>query len=311
MSSDTETRHEGRPQRAWSDRHPATAAAVYAAAYLLVAAVGGRLVALPSSALAKGLLITLVATGALALSLLLVLSICRLKLNAAAELGWVLGLLVVFALVRPSVFAIAGRYLGFQVLGKNLAETLPAVPSQLLLANAVLVVWATFLGRLVSRIIREGKLLLPVVLVAAVADIVTVFWGVVAKVSEAAPEVVDTLSTSAPVEVPEGVPAPILTAVGIGDFLFLAVFLALALRYAMEPVRTLWATFVVMLVAPLAFLAFPTAMGLPGLPFIGAAVLWANHRHLRLTREEKRAMVFAGALVAAAAAGIAAVAMSR
>ncbi|GAG48903.1 unnamed protein product, partial [marine sediment metagenome] len=151
-------------------------------------------------------------------------------------------------------FAIVGRWLGAQAAGERLATSLSIIPGQDLLGNLALIIWAVLLGRLVSRIIKEGKLLLPVAVVASVADIFTVFWGVVKEVGEKAPEVVEAFSAQTPVEPPPEMAAPILTAVGIGDFLFLALFLSVALRYSMNATGALWATFAVMLVAPLAFL---------------------------------------------------------
>ncbi|MBN1459715.1 MAG: hypothetical protein JXA57_09255 [Armatimonadetes bacterium] len=287
-----------------SHRHPTRAAVVYMLAYLAVAVVGGLLVSALHGPVALTIVVTLVATAALALSLLLVLSIIRLRVGVGGEVAIVLLLLALFALIRPSILGFVGRLVGNPDLGQHLATVLPSVPGQLLLGNVVLIVWAAFLGRLVSRMIREGKLLLPVAVVASLADIFTVFWGVVAEVSEKAPEVVETFSAAAPVEAPEGVFAPILTFVGIGDFLFLALFLAVAMRYSMAPVKTLWATFVLMLIAPLAFIVFPNAPGMPGLPFLSLAVLWANWQYLEFTREEKRALGFAAALVVTVAAGV-------
>lgn len=300
-SAQTQEAHSRIP---WSRRRPKRAAVSYILAYLLVALVGGAAVAQMSSLLAIGAAVTVIAAIVLALSLLLVLSICRISLSARGELAMVLAMLVLFCLVRPSVFAFLGRWLGNPAAGKQIADALSFIPGQMLLGNAVLIVWAAFLGRLVSRVIREGKLLLPVAVVASVADIFTVFWGVVAHVTETAPEVAETFSASAPVAAPPEVSVPILSAVGIGDFLFLALFLAVALRYSMQPAKTMWATFAVMLVAPAAFYLFPAAPGMPGLPFISAAALWANWPYLRFTRGEKRALSFAGVLVAAVTAGL-------
>ncbi len=238
------------------------------------------------------------------LSLLLVLNLCRLRIGPRADFGLMVAMMALFCLVRPSVLAFLGRWLGRPQAGQKLAELFWVLPGQELLGNVALILWAAFLGRLVSRIIREGKLLLPVAVVASLGDIVTVYWGFVAHVSEKAPEVVEAFAASAPVAPPPGVPATILSAVGIGDFLFLALFLAVALRHSMEAAKALWATFVLMLLAPLVFLIWPQATGVPGLPFISAAVLWANRRHLQFTREEKRALAFVGALVAAAALGL-------
>jgi hypothetical protein len=302
------------PTTAWSSRRPAQSALVYLACYLAIALIGGELVAWLAGHTAAplpwpfgsltGLVVTLIGAAVLLISLLLVLAICRLSLSAGREALWIIAMTLLFALVRPAVFALLGRWTGHPAAGLRVAAALSAMPGQLLLGNAVLIVWAGFLGRLVSRLIREGKLLFPVAVVAAIADIITVFWGIVAHVSKTAPEVVQTFSAAAPIALPPGVAAPILSAVGIGDFLFLAVFLAIAIRYAMRPAATLWATFAVMLIAPLAYYLYPDATGMPGLPFISAAALWANWRYLRFTGEEKRALAFAGVFVLAAAIGL-------
>jgi len=295
--------HAFRPV-SWSKRRPALAAFVYVLCYLAVAVLGGVAVTLVRPPVAAAAVVTIIGAAVLLISLLLVLSICRLSMDPGRELTWVMGMSVLFSLVRPSVYTFLGKLLGSPAAGAHITRDLSAVVSPgaaLLLGNAVLIVWASFLGKLVSRVIREGKLILPVAVVASIADIITVFWGIVAHVSKTSPEVVETFSAAAPVVPPPNVSAPILSAVGIGDFLFYAMFLAVALRYAMRPTATMWATFAVMLVAPIAFYYYPSATGMPGLPFIGAAALWANWRYLRFTGEEKRALALAGMLVLLAA----------
>lgn len=292
----------------WSERHPGRAAGRYVVGYLAVAVAGGAIA--PGLAgvppLLAALTVTLIGGVVLLLSLLLVLSICRLRMGPAAEGAGVLALMLVFAVVRPAVFAYVGRAVGAPAAGRHLADALTLLPApmQSLLGNTILIIWAAVIGRLVSRVIREGKLLLPVAAVASLADIFTVFWGVVAHVTKQAPQVVETFSAAAPVAPPPGVVAPILTAVGIGDFLFFALFLGMAIRYAMRPVATMWATFIAMLLAPIAFLIWPSALGMPGLPFLSAAALWANWRHLEFNCEERRALLFAGLFVLAVAAGL-------
>lgn len=305
MTAETEATEESQPRDlSWSPRNPARAAAAYAAAYLVVALLGAAVVAILDSPIVTVLVVTLAAAVVLLLSLLMVLSLCRIRLGAAAEVGWMLGAVVVFCFSRPVVFAIVGRWLGAQAAGERLETSLSIIPGQALVGNLALIIWAVLLGRLVSRIIKEGKLLLPVAVVASVADIFTVFWGVVKEVGEKAPEVVEAFSAQAPVAPPPEMAAPILTAVGIGDFLFLALFLSVALRYSMNASGALWATFALMLVAPLAFMIWPEATGLPGLPFISLAVLGVNWRYLKFTPDEKRSLRIAGVLVAVAAVGL-------
>lgn len=288
----------------WSARNPAAAALVYTIIYLTVSLAGALLsaVRLP---LVVAIAVPLLAWPAILLcSLLLALSISRLRLSAWVELAWVVAMVALFALARPDVFAIAGRLLGHAATGKEIASLLNISPGQQLIGNAALIVWAVFLGRLVSRVIREGKLLLPVAAVASVADTITVFWGVVHHMSQKAPEVVETFSAQTPVSGPPSMPLPILSFVGIGDFLFLAVFLTVLVRYAMDPVRAAWASFALMLIAPMPFMIWPGLQGMPGLPFISVAVLSTNWRYLRFSREEVRALAFVGILVLAAAAWV-------
>lgn len=325
MSIRSSQEREGSGRAAWSRRRPKEAAALYLLGYVAVASLGGWLVAALGAALAPyleeplaaaellprraavvalGLLVTVIAAAVLALSLLLLVSICRIQTRPTHELAAVVCLSLLFAFARPSVFAFVGKWLARPEAGARIADVLPVLPGQLLIGNTVLIVWATFLGKLVSRIVREGKLLVPVAVIAAAADVITVFWGVVKHVSETAPEVAEAFSAAAPVEVPEGVYAPILTFVGIGDFLFLSLFMAVAIRYSMRPVRTLWASYLVMLVAPLGFLFVREGPGLPGVPFIAAAALWANWRDIEFSGQEKRALAIAGVVVVAVVAAV-------
>jgi len=292
------------PRLRWSEREPAAAAVAYVLSYLLLS-IGGQAasyVRLPVIALA--LLALVVAIGTLLFSLLLVLSISRLRVRPWAEVAWLFGMLALFVFARPDAAAIVGRWLGDPAGGKRIAEFLTITPEQALIGNAALILWAVFLGRLVSRVIREGKLLLPVAVVASIADTITVFYGLVAHMVREAPEVVRTFSTQAPVPPPSAISMPVLTSVGLGDFLFLAMFLTVAVRYSMNAVKGMWAALVAMLVAPLAFLLWPEAPGMPGLPFISLAVLGTNWRHLTFTRDEKRALTVVGTLVLAVSAWV-------
>lgn len=303
MSGSTKTMAaNGAPGERWSRRSPHLAAGVYGLAYVLVSVAGYLLSRMGLPSLPQAVLALVVWIGTLVLSLLLVLSICRFKMGPGAEALWLLATMALFLLARPDVFAVAGRWLGYPAWGRGVADALMITPGQQLLGNVALILWAIFLGRLVSRVIREGKLLLPVAVVASIADTITVFWGVVATLAEKAPEVVETFSAQAPVMPPPAVPVPILTSVGIGDFLFLAVFLTVAVRYAMDAGTAMWLTFAIMLVVPAAFIIWPTLPGLPGLPFISLAVLGVNRKHFTFTPQEKRALAFAGILVLAVAA---------
>jgi hypothetical protein len=288
----------------WSAREPGLAALVYGGGYVLVCLMGVVVSGLKLSVVITSVFVLAVWAGTLLLSLLLVLSLCRLRMSARAEVVWLIGMVALFVLCRPEVLAVAGRVIGSAHRGRELTDALKVTPWQALGGNIALILWAIFLGRLVSRVLREGKLLLPVAVVASIADTITVFWGLVHSVAEKAPDILETFSAQTPVSAPPAVPLPILSSVGIGDFLFLAMFLTVAVRYAMDSVKATWATFALMLIAPMPFILWPSLPGMPGLPFISVAVLGTNWRHLRFTGEEKRALVFVGALVVAAAAWV-------
>ena len=296
---------EGSPpqtRQRWSERHATGAAPVYVIVYVAISFTGAHLSSLRLPIAAAALVPLLTWIGILLFSLLLVLSISRLKLSLRADLGWMILMLTLFLLARPQIIQIAAKALGHEAQGRRIADVLNLFPGQQILANIALILWAIFLGRLVSRVIREGKLLLPVAVVASVADIVTVFYGAVRHLSEKAPAVVEAFSAQTPVAPPPNVTVPILFFVGIGDFLFMAVFMTILARYAMNPVKAMWAAFAAMLIAPVPFIIWQGLVGMPGLPFISAAVLVTNWRYLRFDREEVRALGFAAALVIAVAA---------
>ncbi len=54
----------------------------------------------------------------------------------------------------------------------------------MLVGNLALILWAALVGKIVAGVIREANLLLPVAVAAALMDVVTVFWGPVAKASQ-------------------------------------------------------------------------------------------------------------------------------
>jgi hypothetical protein len=174
-----------------------------------------------------------------------------------------------------------------------------------LAGDALLVIAAVFAGRLVSRMLREPSILVPVAVVAAAVDFWGVYWGFVAHVSKVAPKVAQSFSAPVPQIANMPVQVPMVGAVGIGDFLFLALFVAALYRLGLSLKRTFWALVIALTAGPtLAFVISRFVFhyelkALPGLPFIGLAVLAANWRQVRPSREERVALLYAAATVAA------------
>lgn len=234
---------------------------------------------------ASALVVTVVAIGSMALYVLivvgLVFSIARLNLPAAAQLA----LAAVFGVALW--VARAGRW----PLGGDL----------------LLVLGAAFLGALVSRLIREPNLLVPVALVVAMVDVWGVYFGVVRQISEHAPETAAALSASVPMAA-----GPMLGMIGVGDFAFMAMFFAAVVRLGLRGRATAWASAGALLAASGVLVCAslwpalaPMAAQLPGLPFLAVAVLLVNLRGFHLSREEARAIVVVVLVLGAVLAAVA------
>ena len=210
----------------------------------------------------------------------LVIALCRIAAPAWAE--------AVVAVVLFGAFAAA-----------RIAHWQSAV------GDALLVVGAVFLGRLVSRILREPSILVPVAVVAALVDFWGVYWGFVAHVSKTAPQVAQTLSAQVPQMADMPIRIPMVGAMGVGDFLFLALFIAALHRMGIALSRSFWALAITLTAGPTLAFLIPRWLfhheltALPGLPFMALAVLAANWRAVRPSREERVALLYAGITVAA------------
>jgi len=252
--------------------------ALAAAAYLLLGLLGEseRWVAAVPAWLA--LAIALAAGGAfVAIAVAMVALICRLPLTWMAQLGLAAAFGAACAAARIAHISLLG--------------------------DLLLVVAATFVGALVSRVVRESNMLVPVVVAAAVVDTWGVYWGFVAEMSKRAPQVVKHFSATVPAATAVETPVPLLGAVGIGDFLFMGLFVAAVYRLHMSARATLWALFVALLAVPVVFgladilAGGPVVPALPGLPFLGLGVVVANWGHFRFSRAEKFALLYAAVAV--------------
>ena len=158
-------------------------------------------------------------------------------------------------------------------------------------------------GRLLSRLLRDRNILLPVAVVAILADIFTVAIGPTGKALEHAPELVQKFSVGLPAAGsaagPEGAKGlAMLASMGIGDFVFLALFLTAAARFGL-PLRrggAIMATLVCLALAAY-FLLPPVLPGIPLLPFIAGGFLLAYAGRLKLSRTERQALLWGGLLL--------------
>jgi len=214
--------------------------------------------------------------------------------------------------LRPRPLACAGLAvlcaglwaLDFWVLGHARALQLPLFVLQLALGLSI-TLGCTFLGILLSRIIREANVLLPVALVAMPIDYLGAMTpiGFTQNAVARHPGVVQMLS----VPVPRvggahhhGGLHPI-GFIGPGDILFMAFFFAVVLRLDLNVRGTFW--WMYGLLTATLLLVLVTGINVAALIPMGLAVLAANFRHFKLKREEVFATVYAALLVVALAVG--------
>lgn len=172
-------------------------------------------------------------------------------------------------------------------------------------ANVLFLLACLFVGKVLSRIVRERGMALPVCVVAALADIFTVFWGPTHQALEKAPKLVTKLSLAIPqvgsAAGPVGAKGIAYVAtIGLGDFIFLALFMSLAVRFGFRLGATFWAMLVMALGGILLALANPFGLqGMPLLPYMSVGFIAVNWSDFRLTAQERRDLGIALVILAA------------
>ena len=217
-------------------------------------------------------------------------------------------LLVLPSIVIPQFFLHSPTWAGWRTLGPaygayrhGLTDLVPGLRDMLLLLLAVSV------GVLVSRLIREIKILLPLGIVLALMDVYVVFGGgLVTQAQQGSPTAqaaMKNLTVSLPAAQKTLRPnaAPIAV-VGFADYLFIALFFACFLRFGIPARRT----FAVLCVTLVAYMAYGSQTGtdLPALVPIAAVIILTNLRQFRYERSEGFALLYAGLLVAAILGGL-------
>jgi len=181
-------------------------------------------------------------------------------------------------------------------------------------SNVLFLLSCLFVGKVLAHIVRERAMALPVAIVAAVADIFTVFWGPTGQALEKAPKLVAKLSLAIPQAGSAAGPAGAkglahVATIGLGDFIFLALFMCLAVRFGLRVVPTFWAMLVGACVGIAIALGNPFGLaGMPLLPYMSAGFLAVNFHDFHLTLQERRdlmiALVILGVLFAVVAVAL-------
>jgi hypothetical protein len=163
-----------------------------------------------------------------------------------------------------------------------------------------MIIAASAFGYLVSFILREPNIVLPVAGLAAYVDVWTVLIGPTSHAIQNAPHVVSAVSAAIPA--PGGAAHGFMpiSFIGPADFIFIAMFLGAAYRLKMEPNRTFWIGFPLLTIGMGAVLSGVFPVGLPALTLIGLSVVLGNVRCFKLKRDEYIAMAVVAVILVGA-----------
>lgn len=283
------------PSRSSPSRSDALAAALSAAAYL-----GFQLLVLRLR-LTNPLLLTGISLVTLVVTLVFTVRLARSLRSAAAQLAALLisgGIMLPFVALpllpitsRPLLQAAQTFWFGCQ-------RAFATVPGS---RGLLLICFAVALGSVLARMIRELKILLPIAVVLALVDLYVVFGGgLVTQANHGnaqAAKAMSALTVNLTPKLPRGIPAPPPLAVGFADYLFIALFFACFARYRVASNHT-FAILSGVLVLYMV-IVIVTGLDLPALVPISIVVIGANWRSFQYDREERQALLIAGALTAA------------
>lgn len=221
--------------------------------------------------------------GALMLvQLAFVVSLARLRMKAGSA----------FLLAVPSVIAVIGISILVAKTNPDFVGT-PLFSLVLGLRDVFLIIFAGSLGCGISYIVRESNILLPAAVFAAFVDFWSVTWGPLSHILEKKPAIIEAASVHLPTPVP-GVPG---TMIGMGDFLFLALFFTVLYRFCMNVKGAFWVGYALLTLSMLVVLRWGGAI--PALVPMSLAIVGMNIKYFKLKRQELLATLYVGLMTLA------------
>jgi len=162
--------------------------------------------------------------------------------------------------------------------------------------------FATSIGVLLSRMIREFKILLPSAVALAAVDVYVVFGGGLVTQAQSGQNPIAQMAMRsltiplpvAPKAMATGM-APLALAVGFADFLFIALFFACFRKFDIPSRKTFY--FLLLTLTGYMLVVAMTGMALPALVPIALVVIGMNLRRFNFTKDEKQAMGIAGVII--------------
>jgi hypothetical protein len=223
---------------------------------------------------------TLLCTSALMLVQLgFVTQVAGLRLR----LGATLALVVVTMLLLVCTIGVESYLTSLKTVATSLVTWVG------LLHDLFLILFATSLGYMVGFIVREPNIILPVALFAAAVDYWNVTWGMLSKTIRDNPEIVAKLSVTVPT------PIGLTYTIGMGDFVFWALFFGVLYRFGMNTKATFVLGYALLTVSLILVLLVGCVF--PALVPMGLAVVVANMRFFKLSREELLATLYVGGIL--------------
>lgn len=146
--------------------------------------------------------------------------------------------------------------------------------------------FAVSLGYAVSFVIRESGMILPVAVLAGLTDCWNVVIGPLGRLVERSPDVVAAFA----VELPSPVVGARTTMMGMGDFVFLALYFGVLHRFSMNENGAFWLSYALLTASMLAVTKWGLAV--PALVPLSIGVLLPNARNIRLSRQEWFAVLY-------------------
>ena len=211
--------------------------------------------------------------------LALVVSVAGLRLNARQT--------------APLCLASAFLFVGILLLTRKI-ELAPWLLQVLgTFQDLFLMLAAGFLGCIAGLIVREPNIVLPIAVFAGLVDYWNVSLGPLGHIVETKPSLISAVTVHMPTSMP-GVP---MLMVGMGDFIFLALFFSVLYRLGMNVKGSFWLGYVFLTATMYVVVVFGGA--LPALLPMGIAVIGANRRHFQLKRDEQLAMIYVAAVLLA------------
>lgn len=165
--------------------------------------------------------------------------------------------------------------------------------------GVLMVAAAVSIGVLISRVVREFKMLLPIAVVLSIIDMYVVFGGGLVTQAVHGNGMSQKLMTSLTVQLPTVHPAtgalPMQLELGFADFLFIGLFFACFAKFG-TPSRRTFQVLCCALAGVMVLVAIKD-LALPALVPIAVVVIGMNVRRFQFKRDEVFAMLYAAIIV--------------